>query len=461
MTIESFEVNGNWWLPGKSEDPVAGRLTFDPESGIELALVGTLTSHKKTVLEDGSTVTELSESTLGGDHDFVHGFNGKESYTLIDCFTAKSSTTFPSMYGEEVIRANSMVKGAHFAGEGPMDAEGFTIRTKYLAHWMDTPGFEADPDGKPQDEMSKTLRIVQRPAESFILANDMKAKLAHVIGWEGDGITSRTLQQDYNFGARGDTLVELQDLLDIASDFQDLVSIGTGRTAEYSRVWLSRSDVHEKSMADTDLGEKSLEFFARWNVRDDVDSKPLWSHAMYFSYKDIGGIKGVEAWLNTAAKYRSLLSRVMAMRFSKSSFVSDRLMNRAAALEALDKALTGYAGSAFKTRIGRCGQLAGPEFVALIGGDVTKWAKAIEFERHDIAHHLGRHIRPLSPELHFLAESLYWAFILCILREMSVDQAVYVRIFQNQNMAFLGPKIQSAVDAIVSLADAEAAATTG
>jgi hypothetical protein len=458
MTDESFEINGHWWLPGKTGHRVAGRLFFDPETGAELALIGTLRGfdENKTTAEDGSTVTEITESSLSGVYPLIHGDDGSNAFTLIDCFRTRSKTRFPSMNGEEVIRVNSFLKGALFEG-GPLDAEGVTVSTKYFAHWIDVHGFEEDLDGSVPGLLSKTLRISQRPAESSTLANGMKATVAHGIGWDGDGIVSRTLSQDYKFTVRNSSLIELQDLLDITSDFQDLVSIGTGRTAEYRQVWFSRSDVQQQSLAGTDQGEMALSYFARWNARDADGSKNLWSHDMYFSYGDLGGMSAVQRWLDVAAKYRSLLSAVMATRYSMSMFVSDRLLNRAAALESLDTKISGFINSSFKTRIARCGQLAGPEFIALIGSDVEEWAKAIKFERDDIAHHLGRHIRRDSPDQYYLSESLYWAFALCMLREMNAPQAVFSRIIKHQHMGFLGPKVESAVATVAALADAEAA----
>jgi hypothetical protein len=456
MAIEPFEVNGYWWLPGKAETPVAGRLTVSVDDGIELALVGTFKTFDEDikVQEDGGTVTKSTETNLDDEYQFVHGFDGSESYTLIDCFRLSAINIITPMYAREVVRANSVLKGVHLEGDGPIDAEGFTIYVDYLAHWMSSGGFEEDLDGKRGEGLTKTLRITEKPVETFTLANGMNANISHSIGWDGDSIENRILLQDFRFSARSGSLVKLQDLLDIASDFQDLVSIGTGRVAEYRRVLLRRADVRHLS-AETDLGEKVLEFFAPWTVRDDAKAKRLWPHEMYFSYGDLGGVLGVEAWLNTVAEYRSLLSKVMGTRYSRTMYPSDRLLNRAATLEAFDKAETGYSGSNFKTRITRCGLLAGVEFEGLVGSDVCEWAKAVKFERDDIAHHLGRHIESASPDLLFLAESLYWAFILCMLRKMNAPQAVFTRIFKNQNMEFLATKIKAAVVNIAALADAE------
>ncbi|MEU0095083.1 HEPN domain-containing protein [Kribbella sp. NPDC006257] len=461
MANEAFEVNGKWWLPEKPANAVVGRLSYDPDKGTELVLAGTLKSYdeKSTVLEDGSIQTELTESSLDGSYPLIHGQSGSSAFTLIDCFRTKGSAHFPSMQEEEIIRANSAIKGAWFDGD-PMDAEGVSVSTRYLSHWIDIGGFEEDLESTPSGELTKTLRITQRPAEQADLANGMKCTLVHGIGWAGEGIVSRELSQNYKFTIRNSALVELQDLLDMTSDFQDLVSVGTGRIAEYTHIWFSRPDVQEQTLAGTDVGELALHYYARWNVRDNAAAKKLAPHEMYFSYGDLGGMSGVKQWLDCAADYRSLLSAVMATSYSESMFVSDRLLNRAAALESFDKTVTGYQGSNFKTRIERCGKLAGPEFLALLGTSAEEWAKAVKFERDDIAHHLGRHIRRDAPDLYFLAESLYWAFVLCFLRQMNAPQAVFTRIMKHQQWGFLGPKVTAAIKTVAAMADAEDSSNT-
>jgi hypothetical protein len=66
--------------------------------------------------------------------------------------------------------------------------------------------------------------------------------------------------------------------------------------------------------------------------------------------------------MDAVAVHRSGLGRVAGTLYSNGMFMSDRLLNCAAAVEALDRLRTGYENSRFKTRLNRCAALAGKPF---------------------------------------------------------------------------------------------------
>jgi hypothetical protein len=226
------------------------------------------------------------------------------------------------------------------------------------------------------------------------------------------------------------------------SDLQDLVSIAAGRTAEIDGLRFWHPDVTVGS--DEGTFPQAVQFFARWNNRDTSKtpgSMPL--HDLYFSYEQFGGIEGVGRWLDCVAKHRSALGRVVGSRYAKSMYISDRLLNCAAALESFDR-VRGNKGT-FKERMERCAILAGDPFQELVH-DVDAWIKVVKDHRNDIAH-LGTRVKQSSSSQLFLARSLYWLFVLCMLREVQAPDPVFEQIRKHQDLLFLGPKVRAAVQA--------------
>lgn len=454
---DEFEVEGHWWLPDRPDHEVAGTLRFDLNEGARLSLIGALQTWldlAESTTTNGETEVQITQSLIeeAGIYPRIHGRSSQgRLYTLFDCVqTHSSGPVFAA--GIERIRIRSILSGALFALDESADFEGMAVQLAYLPHWIDVASFrEENPLTGRRDPRGYSLELDERGHERRTLADGAILRLTHRASSEGDGIVTRTLRQHYWFGYRRQTLCTSDELLDIASDLQDLVSIGTGRTAVFESVDFVRSDVRQPSLAGTDLGEMSLDYKAQWNVRD-RSRKPgeLDRHRMFFSYSDIGGLDGVQAWLTAAEKYRSPLGRVMTTRYQRGMFTSDRFLNCAAALESFDRSRTGTTQSAFQTRIKRCAGIAGDGFRRLVGDDVHAWAMAVKADRDDIAHHFGRRMKEDTPDQYYLYQSLYWLFILCMLREANMPDVVFEKIEAHQDIVWQKPKIQAAVAASVS-----------
>jgi hypothetical protein len=134
----------------------------------------------------------------------------------------------------------------------------------------------------------------------------------------------------------------------------------------------------------------------------------------------------------------------MSTKYARGVFVSDALLNRAAALEGFDTLRTGARGSEFKTRLTRCADLAGEPFTQLVA-DVDRWVLVIRAFRNDVAHQLGQRSTQLPAEQYFLSESVYWLFVMCMLREAGAPSALFEEMSKHQLFQWLGPKVRSTV----------------
>lgn len=447
----AFDVEGEWWLPGYEDRRVAGTLRFDPNSGAELRLIGTFRSMfeegDRSQQPDGTTVVDFSKDTIERDGTYprIHGLADGKQYTLEDCFRSRTTRHLLSGGGTETVHVNQIFQGAYFEKDEVLAADGVSMELRYLTHWICDSGIKetqafptADP---PLDVPSITLEARALDDAVVALPDGGTLRLEHSVTIDGDRITTRGLSQKFFFRLDTSSLRTVPELVERASDLQDLVSIATGRTAEFDGMRFWHPDVIWEH--GDRRHREPIEFFAPWNSKDKSKTPGKLSlHEMFFTYTQLGGIDGVGRWLESAARHRGALGRVMASTYAKSMFVSDRLLNRAAALEAFDRTTSGHLQSKFKTRLTRCTDLAGNLFVGLVG-DVDTWGEAVRKDRDDIAHHLGTRVKQTPSAQLFLADSLYWLFVLCMLRDAGAPEEVFDRIEKHPELEWLGPKIRA------------------
>lgn len=447
--MDAFDVDGEWWLPEAPDEKVAGRLVVTEDGKAELTLIGALRSlfhGGDSVTTNGTTTATFTDEgrERSGVYPRILGIAGSKAFTLEDCFQVHRSTPFLGGLESERVLVSQVFRGAHFGDGEELAFTEISVWMDWLAYWVMRSGIEESiefsaPEGDPERHLSTTLAIKPLEAESCQGQDGGKVVLGQSYGIAGDSVRERRLTQDFHFGVERDALVPLTTLLEQVSGLQDLVSIGTGRTAAYTEVSLRHPDVSMPAGKGGEPRYLPIEMIARWNTVNDQPAKSLHASDMWFTLPDLGGMSGVERWLAVAAANRSALGRVMATRYSKGMYASDRVFNCAAALEAYDRDKLGGSVN-FVDRIKRCAALAGEPFEGLVG-DVDAWAAALKDARNDVAHHKAR-MSSASTEHLFLGSAAYWLFVLCLLRDSSAPTAVFERMVEHSEYRHLKRRLQ-------------------
>ncbi|WP_067135658.1 HEPN domain-containing protein [Microtetraspora malaysiensis] len=442
----AFQVEGEWWLPGREGRRVTGTLRFDPEFGAELRLIGAfrgildggeLTERRGTI-----TVTHSRESIeRDGTYPRILGVAGGKPYTLEDCVQTQAVRHLMNGGAAEAINVRQIYQGAHFEGDEPPSGNAVSVDLRYLTHWVGRPAIgESYISASATMSNAESVTLQAEPLDDEIvrLKSGARLRLTHSVRVSGDQITRRSLAQRFYFRIDTSDVEPSSDLIQRISDLQDLVSIAAGRTAEIDGLRLWHPDVAVR--ADDHVYPQPVQFFVQWNNRDTSQTPgSMRLNDLYFTYEQFGGIDGVGRWLDGVEPYRSALGRVVASRYAKSMFTSDRFLNCAAALESFDKAKN-KSGN-FRDRMQRCTDLAGEPFQDLVH-DIDAWIQVVKGHRNDIAH--GTQVKQTSSAQFFLARSLYWLFVLCLLREVQAPDAVFDRIQKHPDFLFLGPRVQAA-----------------
>jgi hypothetical protein len=445
---DAFEVQGTWWLPSEPDHKVKGVLSFSLEDGGRLSLIGLLRepwSGGARTEGDGFVKIEMTQRAIerAGVYPRIHGQAGNVAYTLEDCYRASYRVWGGSDDGTEAIHVNRILKGAWFQHGEALEGSGISIGIEQLSRWIletgiresiswrEDGGFFEDPEGQPRFE----LRAFDIPKREVELETGARVSLLHGLGIEGDRLDRRSLTQSFSWRVELDEgqKLPMEDLLDLASDLQDLVSIATTQPARFTHVRFWHPDIY-RSGPDGRRYREAVDFYARWNIRP--SDRPVRQNHLLFSFDQLGGIESIRRWMDAVALHRSGLGRVAGTLYSNGMFMSDRLLNCAAAVEALDRQRTGYENSSFKTRLNRCAALADKPFEKLVH-DVPAWAETIRLERDDIAHHFGRRSRTSGLETSNLWRSLYYLYVLCLLREAAAPEIVFEEIERHPDYVWL------------------------
>lgn len=446
--MEKREIQGEWWLPDVSDTKVAGTLVIDEEGNTELRLIGALTSELADAEPpeagvDGSTVYHFTEDSIaaGGVYPRILGSAGATGFTLDDCFRTHRSMNLFGGLPSERIHVHRVFHHVHFEADEQLQFTKIVVRLHALAYWVQKSGFEEtvhfhENEDKSMKVLDHTLKVSSVESEVIDGPDGATVTLSHTYGIRGDNVVERRLTQDFTFAVSFQQLTDLDQLLAQASALQDLVSLGTGRTAAFEEITLRHPEVSQQ------MGEKKrqipIELTAPWTVRLPVPQKEMKIHDVVFSLPDIGGMEGVSKWLDVAKKNQSALGRVMTTRYAEKMYATDHLLNCAAALEAYDRDKYGD-NSHYVDRLKRCVDLAGEHFEELVG-DADTWAKALKDNRNTVAHHLST-IEGASTEQIVLSQSAFWLFAMCLLRDAEAPEVVFTKLTEQPSWGWLRKRL--------------------
>lgn len=437
--METLEVAGVWWMPSRRDHKVPGILTFDLQAGGLLRLIGGLRTPEDLAvpekMPDGSTKITVTEDLLraAGNYGRLHGECEGRSFTLEGCFQRSVRGALSAPY-EEVIYANNVYDNVWFSADERAEGDALYFDVDGLTEWVALSGlvqtfYQAPADGEPWVKV-EGVSLPQLEAE---LPGKGTVTLGQNLSTKSPG-TSLSLTESFSFELVYNSNIAVLDLLDTASDIQDLVSLATDRSAQYGFVKGSHPDL---------VGAHGRRFFTVWSAWTALRKegmKPLKPHDLFFTLDDIGGINGLAEWMRVADRYRSPLGRAMATKYAERMYVSDRFLNRAAALEGFDRIRT-PGDRHFADRTRQCIDIAGPQFESLVH-DPAKWTTELKHHRNEIAHHYGRRMRQATEDQLYISDAAYWLLMFCLLRQASVADATFDKLLSHPKLQFLANKLR-------------------
>lgn len=447
---EPFEVAGNFWLPSDPTNRISGILGFNPEDGGTLSLIGMLTRPLGVFSDEVRALNiVLGEAT-----------DGKE-YTLEGCrVTRQSFSPFRDGGGSERLSVVRIIEGAWFDGQTRAQLDRLYITYTYLEEWTGINGIVSTrPEKMSDDSYEVRLHYKEISSHTCRLPNSGTLALDHRVSHPYAAVGNQSYEQRVTASFRFNDVLSLDEALQVASDFQDLLTIANGRVVAFEAVRFGHPDIaHETE----DGSRRRLDgrLYARWVARSNVSkTRTHTAHDMYFTFNHLGGMPGVQKWLSTARRFRFQLDRVAATKYGRGHLLHDILLARVAALESFHKkrypkrlGVNSKKGTPrdlyLSERLDQLIEDAGRPFLLLFGSKrseallrVAEWRDRAKDERNSVAHHLSETYRDIE-QIYYISEAAYYLFIIVMLRASRAPRAVFEHIVKQQAYQFAGKHLQ-------------------
>lgn len=429
MGRQAKAFDGRWQLAdGATPDNlVPGRLKLPQRGSGRLRLYGPLAA--------------VSLGHVAAEHHRMVGVVRGRLWTLENCF--------PLSWGHlnddpERWYVELALSGVALDSGQELYCETAFVRMRHLMRFIGQSGLRMElPDrSKPFDG---TLHVSELPAVSHDYSGGTLG-IRHQLRVSGSGeIDQADIDQDFGLRLDFRHRQPYRDAVAAVGDLQDLLSMAADRAAEYKKLILVSNDVPMQMLSGPHpTAKEEIEVYADWTARDEKRKRELWRHQYLFQLPDLGGCAGLAAWMDYSQQFRLITRRVMATRYAKSMYVSDRFSNRMAALEAWDLKITGgQKGGSLLPRLRRLALRAGPDFESFVG-DVSRWIKLVHDTRNGVAHHDEGILDGRSSDQYALAESLYWLYVILVLQSLNAKAAL-ARLAGHPQVAHWGGRVRSVV----------------
>jgi hypothetical protein len=436
----TLELHGRWWLPDHEDHQVFGTLNWNADDGGALQLHNELRPGVwlDNVLADGSVQKYRADRGETQFYPLILGRVENRVYTLLDSFRL-SVREYDMDERVEKVHVNRFLEGAQFDDPDELSIDRLVIDMRHLTGWVKHTGLEIEWPRMVGTDEDVFAVVTARTLPSFTVEHHgVILRLAQELNGTGDHVHNLGIAEQWVLRLQTDEPKPLDVTLDVASNFQHLVSIAVGKTAQFEKVVLHHPALPALSLAGP-MGtmRHDINYYVRWSNRS-APCEPVKDHDMYFTFDDVGGIESVGRWLGVAADYRTELSRVMATRYREGMLLEDRIMNMTAALDSFDKHRRANGKWVkYAERVQHCVELAGQPFLDLIVIDSDQWVQRVVTTRDDLAHHREQFRTDGSVGDHLLAEQLFWLFVICMLRLTETQDATYERISRHSQIRWL------------------------
>lgn len=166
----SFEYDGTWWLAQDPDDQLSGKLSFSPEKGARLDLIG---SFRQVPIA----------SNQGFHSDFIIGVtdNGVEC-TLIDTYEIGRKTTFSGV-GSHAFMANQLIIGAAFTNRDQLKFSHCQVSYDHIEEWITARPFKLDLLSEKEKFVGYQVQLVtQEVFRVYLALTDVEFSLSNRIG---------------------------------------------------------------------------------------------------------------------------------------------------------------------------------------------------------------------------------------------------------------------------------------
>jgi hypothetical protein len=315
---EIFSYKGLFWLPENPDDKVSGTLSFSPEDGITLELIGFLGSRRSSA--------QLFETKI------INGFstNGKK-LSLFKCYESNRTASYPGIE-TSIIQANYLFVGANFINEDEICFNKVAIKLKNLDSWLGISGFDIQYN---QAEHSTNIYYKLPQPIEFKINSGYKAKFEFISSGPSISIYTRKASIEQSVYLILEPLDKtdrhFKELLKQTHTFQMFITFATF-TASFPLEIIFYSPRYFIEFDSKKIPEE-IQLYYTTSIKP--KNKEIFHWDLLFSYQDIEkNFKVIiNNWYTQHDKINSILGLFLVNFYNPGIFNVNRFLNIAQALE--------------------------------------------------------------------------------------------------------------------------------
>lgn len=313
---ENFTLKGNWFLPDKPDNVVAGTLTFEFDKSTRLELLGSL---------NGKSFKSIEA-------DIILGFTtGGKQITLFKCYESNRTMSFPGQ-PTSIWDIIFTIEGGHFSKTEDLKFHSMATSFHNLNEWLAISGFKTSLPNFLKYKSNVTYTLPKQI--DFDIDDNVKGQFNFTfkpppIGFNYEINLKQTSQ--YIVTTKENEL-GLEQLLKYMASFQNFLTLGTYEASFPLKIMLQSKDVTEV------INGKN--YPTNYNLFYNVSLSPysnrpkiLWE--FLFNYQDIkrNYKRIIKKWYHSSNEIEPVLNLLMETFYQRGSFNENKFLNMAQALE--------------------------------------------------------------------------------------------------------------------------------
>lgn len=273
--MNSFELNGIWWIPENPEVKIAGTLRYDPTEGAFLDLIGTFKN-----LPDFVNVSSL---------DIVLGFAGGKAVTLYKC--VESRTNMSMCVGMPVMTLSTYFAGVvflghHFQKEEDLVFQSISVNYSYLEEWTRITGIKLGLTMDKNQHQAKYDASYSFPDKIVVKLGDFDLTITYSFKHGGDQLKSIEFVQTTYLEITPNSPMNFNEYHSkFLYHLQNFLSLGIGRAVYPLEIKGKNSNCKTELKGGKTIFNDIMVFYQLGKMPD--FTKKLHPRNMFFCYSDI------------------------------------------------------------------------------------------------------------------------------------------------------------------------------
>lgn len=314
---EIFTNKGLWFTPEKPDIQIPGTLTFNPQDGIKLELIGKLNESRSS--------KDIHEP------DFILGLttDGKQ-ITLYKCFETNRSMSFPGMHTSKYT-ANFVIKGSHFRSNSELVFNSVIGRFKNLDEWVSEYGFKKVETDFKTIETQIEYKLPRQI--KFEITSELSGKINFVFSPPSSKYTNKIILEQ-----KGELIIEtkkakpFEELLENVFHFQNFLTLGTFEASYPISLCLQNENLKEE-IGKHKIPIKINVLFTHSTIIRSTRDKILWE--FLFNYRDIAVnfSEIIKKWYKNFELIRPVTNLLFEGFYTPGKFDENRFLNISQAIE--------------------------------------------------------------------------------------------------------------------------------